>query len=135
MGTQRPLTKKNIAEMLSRGQPLAYIDLRGTDLSGLCFDNADLTSAKLAFCNLARATFRNANLRLASLWHADCKDAVFDGAVLEEADLDLSNLDGATFKNARIKKTTFPNGRVAMEEIEKSIKTGRRVVMTRTAGE
>jgi uncharacterized protein YjbI with pentapeptide repeats len=117
--------------MLAKGQPLAFYDLRGIDLSGVCFDNADLSCAKLAFCNLSRATFRNANLSFASLWHADCKDAVFDGALLEETDLDLANLDGATFKGARIRKTQFPNGRTALAEIERSVRTGRRVSIVR----
>jgi uncharacterized protein YjbI with pentapeptide repeats len=131
MGTARPLTKKSIADLLNKGGSLARHDLRGLDLSGVCFDNADLTEAKLAGCNLSRATFRNANLTDASLWQTDCKDAVFDGALLDATDLDLANLDGASFKGARLKKAILPNGKVALDEITSSVRTGRRVAMSR----
>lgn len=131
MGSPRSLTKKQIIEILSRGESLSDIDIRGIDLSGTNFDNADLTYAKLAECNLSRATFRNANLTNASLWHAECKDAIFDGANLEEADLDYSNLDGCSFRNAKIRKAIFPFSKLPLEEIQASVKTGKKVRMDR----
>jgi len=131
MGSPRPLTKKQAVDHVNRGESLKQADIRGTDLSGVCFDGADLEFAKLAECNLTRATFRGANLRNASLWHSDCTDACFDGANLEEADLDLSNLDGASFRGAKIRKAIFPFNRVSLEEIQTSVRTGRRVRMNR----
>lgn len=131
MATTRPMTKKTVTDILHKCGSLARHDLRGLDLSGVCFDNADLTEVKMAGCNLSRATFRNANLTDASLWQTDCKDAIFDGALLEATDLDLANLDGASFKGARLKKAILPNGKVALDEIVSSVRTGRRVAMSR----
>jgi uncharacterized protein YjbI with pentapeptide repeats len=101
--------------------------MRGLDLSGVCFDGADLQLAKMAECNLARASFRNSNLKGASLWHADLKGACLDGANLEGCDLDLANLDGCTFKNAKTRKTIFPKNRISREDIEQSVKNGKKV--------
>ena len=97
----------------------------------VAFDGVDLERAKLAECNLTRASFRDANLSNASLWHSDCKDAVFDGANLEEADLDFANLDGCSFKNAKIKKAIFPFTRLPLEDVALSVRTGRKVHMER----
>lgn len=131
MSSPRTLTKKQVIDMVSRGQSLAEMDMRGIDLSGVAFDGADLRFAKLAESNLARATFRGADLTGASLWHSDCKDAVFDGANLEEADLDLANVDGATFREANVRKAIFAFSRVSLEQILQSVRTGRRVRMAR----
>lgn len=129
MGTVRPVTKKQIMELIGRGAPLGTIDMRGIDLSGICFDGVDLSMAKLAECNLARSTFRGANLASASLWRADCTDACFDGANLEDADLDFTNLEGTTFRGAKIRKTIFPFHRVTMDQIQTAVRTGRRLKM------
>ncbi len=42
MGSPRPLTKKQIVDLIARGESLAGLDLRGNDLSGVCFDGAEL---------------------------------------------------------------------------------------------
>lgn len=131
MGTPRSLTKKQILEHLAKGESLAEIDIRGLDLQGVNFDNADLSFSKLAECNLSRATFRGTRMVSASLWHAECKDAVFDNANLEEADLDYSNLDGCSFKNAKIKKAIFPFAKLPLEEVQLSVRTGKKVRMDR----
>lgn len=121
------MSKKQITDALSRGDSLADQDLRGLDLTGVCFDNADLRRAKLAESNLARATFRAADLSGASLWHSDCKDACFDEAVLDETDFDFANLDGCTFRNAKVRKAIFPNPRQTLSEVMVSVRTGRRI--------
>lgn len=131
MGTPRPLTKKQVVDMVSRGDSLAGLDLRGTDLSNVCFDGIDLAEAKLADCNLVRCTFRGSDLRAASLWHADCTDAVFDQANLEEADFDLAFLDGCSFRGAKIRKAIFPLSRLSLETLKTSVKTGKRIRMER----
>lgn len=127
MGSPRPLTKKQIVDALARGDSMADTDLRGLDLAGVCFDGADLRRAKLAECNLARATFRRADLSGASMWHSDLREAVFDECNLEEADFDFANLDGCTFKNAKVKKAIFPNPRQSLDEILASVRTGKKV--------
>ena len=131
MGSPRSLTKKQVIELLAKGESLAEIDVRGIDLGGVNFDNADLSFSKLAECNLARATFRGAKLISASMWHSECKDCVFDGANLEEADFDYANLDGCTFRNAKIKKAIFPFARLPLEDIQESVRNGRKVRMER----
>ena len=127
MGSPRPVTKKQIIDALARGDSLADVDMRGLDLTGVSFDNADLRHSKLAECNLSRATFRRADLAGASLWHSDCKEAVFDEANLEEADFDFANIDGCTFRSAKIKKAIFPNPRQTLDEIMQSVRSGKRV--------
>jgi uncharacterized protein YjbI with pentapeptide repeats len=131
MSSPKTLTKKQVMDMVARGQSLAEMDMRGIDLSGVTFDGADLRFAKLAESNLSRASFRGADLMGASLWHSDCKDAVFDGANLEEADLDLANVDGATFRAANVRKAIFTFSRISLEQILQSVRTGRRVRMAR----
>ena len=132
MTSPRPLGKKQVVELIARGESLGAYDMRGLDLAGVCFDGTDLKEAKLGDANLARCTFRGADMRWASLWHADCKDAVFDEAILEEADLDYSNLDGCSFHGARIKKAIFPLAKLPLELIQDSVRTGRKVKMERT---
>jgi len=131
MGSPRTLSKKQILDALARQSSLADCDLRGLDLTGTCFDGADLRRSKLAECNLSRATFRGADLHSASLWNSECQDAVFDEADLEEADFDLCNLDGCTFRDAKIRKAIFPFRRLPLERVIESVRTGRRVRMSR----
>lgn len=135
MGSPRPLNKKQITDILAKSKDLSDTDMRGIDLIGVVFDGANLQRAKLAECNLGRATFRGADLSSASLWHADCKDAVFDGAILEEADLDFAYLDGCTFKDARIRKAIFPFTRLPLEKVQESVRTGRKVRMDAPKGD
>ena len=129
MSSPRPLSKKQVLDHLARGESLAGSDLRGNDLSGVVFDGIDLTAAKLAECNLSRASFRNCGMVAASLWHSECRDACFDGADLEEADLDFTNLDGCTFHRAKVKKAIFPFHRIPLDDILESVRTGTRVRM------
>ena len=90
MGSPRTLSKKQIIDAISRQEVLIDCDMRGLDLTGVCFDGMDLRRCKLAECNLSRATSRGADLHLASLWHCECQDAVFDNANLEGTGLGLA---------------------------------------------
>lgn len=135
MGSPRPLNKKQILDALAKTKDLSDADMRGIDLVGVVFDGANLQRAKLAECNLGRASFRGADLTNASLWHADCKDAVFDGAILEEADLDFAYLDGCTFKDARVRKAIFPFNRLPLQQVLTSVRTGRKVRMDAARGD
>ena len=125
------LSRKQVLDMLRKGRALVDSDLRGTDLSGICFDGVNLQWAKLADADLSRCSFRGANLSGASMWHANLKDCVFDESILGFADLDEANIEGCTFEGARIKKTTFPNPRVSLTLVEESVRTGTRVHVQR----
>ena len=59
---------------------------------------------------------------------------MFDEANLEEADLDFSELDGASFKGAKIRKAIFPLSRISLEQLQQSVRTGRKVKMERGRG-
>lgn len=135
MTVSRPLNKKQILEAIAKKEPLIDCDMRGLDLSGVCFDGMDLRRCKLGESNLSRATFRGADLYLASMWHSELQDAVFDEANLEEADLDFANLDGCTFKGAKVRKAIFPFSRLSLEKILDSVKTGKKVHMIAQAYE
>lgn len=123
------LTRKQVAEKLRRKESLADADLRGLDLSGTSFDDADLVRAKLGAADLSRCTFRRANLTGASLWNANLQDATFERANLEDADLDQANLDGVSLLGARVRRTIFPTDRLPMDRIRESVRVGRRLVM------
>jgi uncharacterized protein YjbI with pentapeptide repeats len=56
---------------------------------------------------------------------------VFDGANLEEADLDFANLDGSTFRDAKVRKAIFPFNRISMDNVQQSVRSGRRIRMNR----
>ncbi len=125
----KTLTRKQVVDMVRRGDSLEDADLRGLDLSAVCFDGAGLRQAKFGDSNLQRASFRGADLSGASFWNANLREAVLDGANLEEADFDYCNLDGASFRDAKIRKAIFPFKRLPLEMIQRSIRTGQRVRM------
>lgn len=128
-GTGRPLSRKQVVEVLRRRESLAEADLRGADLSGVSFDGANLVNAKFADANLAKATFRNANMVGASFFGANLKDAVLDGADLEEADFDYAFLDGVTLRGAKTRKAIFPRKRVSPDDVREAVRTGKRLEM------
>ncbi|MDP2308108.1 MAG: pentapeptide repeat-containing protein [Pseudomonadota bacterium] len=127
--TGRPLTRKQVLEMIRRKEGFEEADLRGCDLVGIAFDNANLARAKFAEANLSRCTFKGANLVGASFFGANLKDCSLEEANIEDADFDYANLDGVTFRGAKIRKAIFPIRRVPLKDIQESVRTGKRVQM------
>lgn len=125
----RPLTRKQVQEMVRRKESLVEADLRGCDLAGMAFDGVDLSRAKFAEANLSRCTFKGATLVGGSFFGANLKDASLEEANLEDADFDYANLDGCTFRGAKIRKAIFPLRRVPLKDIQESVRSGRRVQM------
>lgn len=125
----RPLTRKQVIEMIRRKEPFEDADLRGCDVVGLAFEHIDLSRAKFAEANLSRCSFRGSTLIGASFFGANLKDASLEDANLEDADFDYANLDGVTFRNAKIKKAIFPLRRIGLDEIRESVRSGKRVRM------
>ena len=125
----KSLSRKQVTDMLRRGESLVEADLRALDLSGVSFDGANLTNAKFGEANLQKATFRGANLTGASFWNANLREATLDSANLEEADFDYCNLDAVSFKDAKIRKAIFPFKRLPLDMIQRSVRTGQRVRM------
>lgn len=125
----KTLTRKQVVDMIRRGDSFEEADLRGVDLSGVAFDGINLRNAKLGDCNLQRASFRGADLTGASFWNANLREATLDAANLEEADFDYCNLDGVSFKDAKLRKAIFPFRRLPLEMIQRSVRTGQRVRM------
>lgn len=125
----RTLTRKQVLDLLRRGESFEECDLRSIDLAGVNFDGVNLMNAKFGEANCAKASFRGANLTGASFWNANLREATLDGANLEEADFDYCNLDGVSFRDAKIKKAIFPYKRLSVEAIQRSVRTGERVKM------
>lgn len=125
----RPLTRKQVTEMIRKKESFEEADLRGCDLVGIAFDGCNLAFAKFAESNLSRCSFRGANLVGASFFGANLKDASLEEANLEEADFDYANLDGVTFRGAKVRKAIFPLRRVPLKDIQESVRTGKRVQM------
>ncbi len=123
------LTRKQVVEMIRRRDSLAEADLRGADMSLLCFDGLDLSYAKFAEANLLRSTFRGSNLTGASFFSANLKEVCLDGANLEEADLDYANLDGVTLHNAKVRKAIFPSKKLSATDVRNAVATGARLRM------
>lgn len=123
------LNRKQVMEMVRKKESFQDADLRGADLSGLCFDGLNLVQAKFAEANLSRSTFRGSNLMGTSFFGANLRDVCLDNANLEEADLDYANLDGVTLHNAKIRKALFPTRKLTLAEIRSSVATGVRLRM------
>ncbi len=125
----RPLSRKQVTDMIRKKESFVDADFRGCDLNGIAFDGCDLTNAKFGESNLSKCSFRSANLTGASFWNASLKDASLEDANLEEADFDYANLDGVTFRGAKIRKAIFPLKRLPLDSIKTSVRTGERVKM------
>jgi len=126
------LSRQQVQIVLKKEKSLIGCDLRGLDLSGLCFDDANLKSCKLAEANLSECSFNGANLTKASLWKANLKNAKLDNAVLTEADLEWSNLDGCSFFGAQIARAILPLQYVTLEQLHESISSGKKIVIRKT---
>ncbi len=127
--TSRSLTRKQVLEALRKKESFEEADFRGCDLVGIGFDGANLARAKFGEANLTRASFKGAILVGASFFGATLKDASLEDANVEEADFDYANLDGVTFRGAKVRKAIFPLRRLALKDIQDSVRTGRRVQM------
>ncbi|MFZ5479684.1 MAG: pentapeptide repeat-containing protein [Myxococcota bacterium] len=125
----RPLTRKQVVEMVRKRESMEDADLRGCDLVGISFDGANLQRAKFAEANLSRCSFRGANLECASFFGANLKDASLEEANLEDADFDYANLDGVSLKGAKVKKAIFPLRRIPLDDIRESVRSGKRLHM------
>lgn len=79
---------------------LAGADMRGANLSGMNFLEANLSGTVLADAELMRADFRHADLRTASLVRANCSQAELGSANLHQADLSYANLSRASLNGA-----------------------------------
>ncbi len=123
------LSRKQVLEVVRKKDSLDEADLRGTDLSGICFDGMSLAFAKFGEANLSRSSFKGADLRGASFFSANLKDVCLDGANLEDADLDYAQLDGVTLHNAKIRKALFPTKRLSLADVRASVATGVRLRM------
>ena len=124
MSKDKPLSRKQVQDLLRKKKALDSLDLRGANLAGIVFDGASLRQTKLAEANMKGCSFRQADLTGASLWNAELPNAVFEGAILDEADLDQANLEGCNFKGARIRKTILPHGTRGTGRIMDSVKNG-----------
>ena len=125
----RPQNRKQVQEMIRKKESFVDADLRGCDLSGLCFDNLDLSMAKFAEANLSRTSFRGANLQGTSFFAASLKDAMLEECNLEDADFDYAWLDGVSLRGAKIRKAIFPLRKLPLAEIKESVRSGKRLKM------
>ena len=91
-----------------KGNPKAFIDLRGAsldgaDLSGADLSEADLTSVNLREANLSGAILSRAILKNAHLSRAILRGAILNDTILDEAYLDGSRLSGAILDGASLR--------------------------------
>jgi len=94
-------------------RPLLFdAPLRGKDLSGFNFCNANLIGANLREATLAHANFHDANLGGAHLNDADLSNANFCRTDLYETDFSDANLTGANLQGVQMVRTNFSGAKV-----------------------
>ena len=106
-------------------------DLRGFDLSGVCFDKANLSGCLLDRANLSSALLRNSNLSHASLDHANLSHARLDSAnlafahlenaVLLFANLKRADLRGAFLKDAALEDAVLRKANLSHAHLEGAV--------------
>lgn len=131
--SSRPLTRKQVMEMLRRKESFEEADLRGCDLAGLNFEGVKLDRAKLAEANLSRCNFNRSSLRGTSFFAASLKDATLEEADLEEADFDYAWLDGVSLRGAKVRKAAFPYKKLSIDDVQESVRTGKKLRMEQLA--
>jgi uncharacterized protein YjbI with pentapeptide repeats len=110
--------RETVREMVKTGQPFAYVDLTGADLSGLDLRGAKLTRAWLESANLTGADLTGAELDFAVVARANlagadlskCARLVgtnFSEAVLTGVDFSGLDLTGCFFAGADLSGTRF----------------------------
>lgn len=119
-------------------------DLKGLDLSGIDFEeanlyHADLSGSRLNKCNLMRAVLINANLNgvdlsganlieakltRVTLNNADLTGADFSNSRLRDADLRGARFNGASFNGADLRKTRLQKSRLAWVDLRGADLTG-----------
>lgn len=127
--------RETVSAMVARGEPFAYMDLTGADLSGLDLRGAKLTRAFLESANLQGADLAGAHLDFAVLARADLrgtdlsKCVTLTGSNFSEANLqgiDFSGLDltGCFFAGADLTGTRFVAATLNKVDFGKAIMRG-----------
>lgn len=97
------------------GLNLVQADLRGSNLSGVCLQNANLEKAKLNGARLHEADLRNANLKCsclveAQLLSADLRRACLDRCYMQSASFQNADLRDASLGYAKLSHKTVLTG-------------------------
>jgi hypothetical protein len=95
-------------------------DLRGCDLSGTIFDNANLISVNFIGANLTGATFRNSTLVSVFLINADLTDAILTDANLKYALLKDADLSGAILTDANLSYAQMANIKLSHADLSRA---------------
>src|SRR5947199_4784451 len=103
----RTITNRKTGEVLlvikHDCNPPGFDTFLNRDLSDAVFDGLVLEGATFDdTCDLARASFRNADLYWGNFFLANLEDADFEGADLRGADMKETNLRRATLRNANL---------------------------------
>ncbi len=94
--------KLNLHNLHLKGRDLTGIDFTDAELDGADFSDCVLRNAKLERASLRGGVFHAANLSNALLANADLSEANFTEAVLTDADLLGATLVGSDFKYAQL---------------------------------
>ena len=83
------------------------LDLRGADLPGIQFSNADLSSAFFHHSNLSGANLSNTDLSDALLNSADLSGVIFENVKFTGTSLWFANLSGSLLQDADLPSVSF----------------------------
>src|SRR5262249_29556173 len=90
------------------------------DLSGVVFDDNDLTGANLAGQKLTKATFSRATLAAANFTGVDLSGITFQQATLTGANFTSANLTGVTFIDSWLAGSDFTDATILRADISSS---------------
>lgn len=100
---QEPDLRKSFQALFERDTAiLPYIDMTGSDISGLDFSFYDLTRVILSYTRAKRTVF----------FRADLSDTQFDHAIADSADFRLADLYHTKFYQTSLERANFTNAKI-----------------------
>ena len=87
-------------------------DLSGVDLSGITFENVDISGAKFKKCKLENTTFKNVSMDKADFRKAKIKSSKFDKCNLEGTRLSKAKIEKCEFDKCDMKLVNMEEARV-----------------------
>jgi hypothetical protein len=95
-----------------QGQDLSGVDWNNGNMTKACLDGAILRGASFHRCKLTEASFKGAVLTEACLRSTDLRGALFQGADLKEADLGNANLSQANLAGADLRGADLSGAKI-----------------------
>lgn len=93
-------------------------DLSGVDLSGITFENLDISGAKFKKCKLENTTFKNVSMANADFKKTKIKNSTFDKCDIKEAKFQNASIEKCEFDECDMKLVNMEEARVKSSEFK-----------------